>query len=298
MPISMSSLVVGRQYERPELAKLWGFASHHAISRGVVTQTGLPYIVLFVTHKKQKTLTQYRDFIDGDRLHWEGEQNHGSDDRIVRSKYSGDEIHLFYRDRHHSPFTYLGEVVLLGHEIREDGPSRFEFRVLALSPSSRSDPFREVEECANQLKDLERTEREAIIQSRVGQGLFRKSVLALWEGCAVTGIADPRVLIASHVKPWRDSTNEERLDPHNGLALIPNLDALFDAGIITFGLDGRLVASHFVDPRVLEVMGVQNGMRLRKLPQRLKRYLCYHHEYVFKGRVEMASDGNGTGGAW
>jgi len=281
--VNFQGLTIGAEYERPRLAEHWGYRSHHAISRGVITPAGTRYIVLFVTKEKQESLTQYRDFVEGDVLHWEGEERHGSDDRIVRARHNGDEIHLFYRERHHSPFVYLGPITLIDYERRTDAPSRFQFRIEALSGASESDPFEDVERHEGEFRTLDETTRKAIVQSRVGQGRFRRDVLELWGGCAVTGVADHRVLKASHVKPWRDATNEERLDPHNGLALIPNLDTLFDDGLITFDGEGRIRMSDRVDRTVLFGLGVTEEMRLAKMPQRLERYLRHHRRHVFRG---------------
>lgn len=282
MPVNFKPLTIGNEYERPKLAALWGYKSHHAISRGVVTPTGTQLVILFVTKEKQEALTQYRDFLDESNLHWEGEERHGSDERIVNSARNGDEIHLFYRERHHSPFVYLGRIELIDYEIRANDPSRFTFHVTSLSVKPDNDPFRDVEDHFNELKALSETERRAIIQSRIGQGKFRQDVLQLWGGCAVTGVNDVQVLKASHIKPWRDANNQERLDPHNGLALTPNLDTLFDAGHITFDSNGNLCAANSISPNVLTQLGLSNGMRLRQMPSRLEDYLAYHRRQVFK----------------
>ena len=127
MPISFSNLVPGEVYDRPELAELWGYEDWHAIGRGIVTPARQKYIILFVTREKQAALTQYQDHFEGDLLYMEGETSHANDDRLVQAKDAGDEIHLFYRDRHHSPFTYVGEVHLDEYEIRVEKPSRFVF---------------------------------------------------------------------------------------------------------------------------------------------------------------------------
>ncbi|QDV39293.1 HNH endonuclease [Tautonia plasticadhaerens] len=67
------------------------------------------------------------------------------------------------------------------------------------------------------------TERRALVLSRVGQGQFRDSLMSVWGGrCAVTGLDLPVLLRASHIKPWRDSDNRERLDAYNGLLLSPS----------------------------------------------------------------------------
>ena len=57
-------------------------------------------------------------------------------------------------------------------------------------------------------------------------------VLKIWGNrCCVTGSTTLDAIRASHIKPWRRSSNQERLDPYNGLPLVATLDALFDAGM-------------------------------------------------------------------
>src|SRR5688500_6411945 len=102
MAFDPKALELGKLYARTELYPLWGYAGVEAISRGVITPRRSKYIILFVTRQKQQSLTQYQDFISGDYLHWEGEKAHGSDSRVARAAEHGDEIHLFYRDIHHT----------------------------------------------------------------------------------------------------------------------------------------------------------------------------------------------------
>lgn len=66
---------------------------------------------------------------------------------------------------------------------------------------------------------LANTQRVQLIEARVGQGLFRVRVLMQEQVCKVTGVRDQRVLRASHIKPWRDANNDERLNADNGLLL-------------------------------------------------------------------------------
>lgn len=112
------------------LASLWGYQSWNALGRGIVTPANQKIIILFVTKEKQESLTQYEDHFDGDILHMEGETNHSHDERLVNAESSGDQIHLFFRDRHHSPFTYFGEVWLAHSTIHQDRPSRFVFSTI------------------------------------------------------------------------------------------------------------------------------------------------------------------------
>ena len=126
-------------------------------------------------------------------------------------------------------------------------------------------------------KSLTVTERDALVSARIGQGPFRSAVLAQWERrCAVTGCATLEVIRASHIKPWRLSTNEERLDPENGLPLVATLDALFDAGLIAFASDGAMLVSERLPAEERDKLQLQ-GSRLRWRPDaRTAAYLAEH----------------------
>ena len=78
------------------------------------------------------------------------------------------------------------------------------------------------------------TEKDAIVKTRIGQDKFREDLVNRWQCCAVTSCRAISVLRASHIKPWHLCTNDERLDVDNGLLLTPNLDALFDTGLVSF----------------------------------------------------------------
>lgn len=123
------------------------------------------------------------------------------------------------------------------------------------------------------------TEKTALIKSRIGQGVFRERVLLYWTCCAVTGFRDTGLLVASHIKPWKKSTNSERLDPWNGLLLSPNLDKAFDKGFITFEMDGLIRIS----PLLTEAakLGIEPSMRI-ELEPRHEKYMAHHREEEFR----------------
>ena len=132
MDISFKKLKSGEEYERTFLADLWGYKGHQAISRGVVTPAGTEKIILFVTRDKQSSSIQYNDYIKDNSLFWEGEDKHGSDNRIINSRKEKEEIHLFYRDIHHSPFVYYGEIFLKEYKLFSSQPSQLSFSLQAV----------------------------------------------------------------------------------------------------------------------------------------------------------------------
>lgn len=118
-------------------------------------------------------------------------------------------------------------------------------------------------------------------QRRVGHDQFRAMLLQRWGSCAVTGLATPRLLRASHIKPWASSTPVEKTDPFNGLLLAPHLDAAFDAGLIAFDDQGRLLLSPELPSQDAGRLGLHAGLRLREVDARHLPYLAFHRQEVF-----------------
>jgi len=125
------------------------------------------------------------------------------------------------------------------------------------------------------------TEKDSIVKSRIGQGSFRKDLIEYWHGCAISQCPLTWMLIASHIKPWKDADNQERLDVYNGLLLLPNYDKLFDLGYISFNRNGRIMCSRLLDNFDKDVIGLTNDMHLVKLDMRHLPYLKYHNENCF-----------------
>ena len=129
---------------------------------------------------------------------------------------------------------------------------------------------------------IEATTKTALVNARVGQGLFRKQVLAKWGNtCAVTGSTLLDAIRASHIIPWRDSSNEERLDSENGIPLVASLDALFDAGLITFDDTGAIMISGRINTTEQSLFNLQGGSLRQQPSLETREYLAYHRENVF-----------------
>lgn len=126
-------------------------------------------------------------------------------------------------------------------------------------------------------REVSETTRLALINARIGQGDYRQRMLRLWDGrCALTGCAIERVLVASHAKPWLDSSNEERLDEYNGLLLAASIDRLFDAGLVAFSDEGELLADAQLGPADLALLGIGKASRLRFVRSQHRPYLRAH----------------------
>lgn len=126
---------------------------------------------------------------------------------------------------------------------------------------------------------LTSTEKAVLVNTRVGQGQYRKNLITYWGGCSITGYQNPQFLIASHIKPWRKANNQERIDHHNGLLLLPNFDKAFDQGYITFTEQGRIQLSKQLETP--GILGVDQDMRITLVAQH-QDYLAYHRECIYR----------------
>ena len=111
--------------------------------------------------------------------------------------------------------------------------------------------------------NIPETDRVALAKARIGQGRFRDNLLKRWgEACAARGCTVLEILRASHMKPWTESTNSERLDPANGLLLAAHFDALFDKELISFSDDGEMLVSILIAAPNQQLLGIPQRLRL------------------------------------
>jgi len=160
--------------------------------------------------------------------------------------------------------------------------------LIARDPAREDNPVQErwerrIIQDIRSLSTLPETEREQIIDARVGQGRFRSLVFAHEPRCRVTRVDRPEHLIASHIRPWRHSDNTQRLDSENGFMLTPNVDHLFDRGFITFSRKGRVFFSPAVDRESVLRMGLDPDAELDvgKFSAIQQQYLEFHQDEVF-----------------
>lgn len=126
------------------------------------------------------------------------------------------------------------------------------------------------------------TEAERWVVQRIGQDVFRDALMTYWGGrCAVTGVADPRLLRASHIKPWaRCETDAERLDVYNGLLLAVHLDAAFDAGLISFSDEGGILFSVQFTQEDRAALGIHDKLVLKRVGSRHLPNLAWHRTFL------------------
>lgn len=126
-------------------------------------------------------------------------------------------------------------------------------------------------------------ERTVEVRQRVGQDLYRKALMQYWNGrCAISGISIPSFLRASHAKPWRDATDHERLDVHNGLLLAAHLDIAFDQGFISVSEDGVVLVSDKLPARERTVLGLDEPRRIERLRPEHQPFLAWHRDHIWQ----------------
>ncbi len=127
------------------------------------------------------------------------------------------------------------------------------------------------------------SEKEQLIKARRGQGIFRMRVEKIESACRLTGIRDKRLLIASHIKPWRKSDNAEKLDGNNGLLLSPHVDKLFDKGWISLSNEGDILCTNDGIKKVMVQWGLDPNKNVGEFKENQKKYLAYHRENIYQG---------------
>ena len=138
--------------------------------------------------------------------------------------------------------------------------------------------IKEIQENPN----IEATQKEMLINARVGQRIFRERVFAKYNQCIITGIKTPALLIASHIKPWRNSNNAERLSSDNGILLSPLYDKLFDRGLLTFDNKMRIVLSATLGQDKQKITCDLEKIYIQQPSIELMQNMEYHRDVIFK----------------
>ena len=167
-----------------------------------------------------------------------------------------------------------------GNHMYSNALKQYRFFINAVTEGIDDSTYIEKIKNDDQIPETERTE---IIQSRVGQGSFRKSLFDKYRGrCIITGINHPKLLVASHIKPWVVSSNKERLSVDNGLLLSATYDRLFDRGLITFDRQGKIFLSSFIGEENVKRLNLSKGLRFDLgISGNMGEYLDYHNDVLF-----------------
>ncbi len=277
----------GKVYRRRDIHELYNGQRQGGIS----TCSNFPFI--FIWSGPQGPAHGYRDQWENDDVYsYTGEGQRG-DMQFIRGNLAlrehlnrGKRVFLF-RFSETGKWKFVSELILI-ETAYGTGPDsygnhreiiRFFFRRnnSKLDYSPEGFHFSEEETGDSVFRLPNQTERQGIITSRVGQGSYRSSILHRWRGrCAVTEFKNPRILIASHIVPWKKSTDSERLDVDNGLLLSPVYDALFDRKLISFEDNGKIILSNEIQKHDFGKIGLTGKEKIRAINDGNKAYLDRH----------------------
>lgn len=280
-----NTLVVEHTYTSNDLAKIIQVDPASMLRRGVITKAGSNLLIIFITLHKRSDATPYRDRLDGPVLHWEG-QTRGKHAEKYMSEGTH-EVFVFIREQPRTPYTYYGRAVPLRYKIQPPGtPSQvelhlyeYEAHIEYVNPYPADSMTGQIDPPYTSLH----TDMRQSTLVRTAQGKYRKDALRLWGNrCAVTEVAETKVLIASHIKPWRESDDSERVNPRNSLILSPTYDKLFDLGFISFEpSNGKILLSSSISPSNWDKLKVDDSKHLTMVPEGTGCFLTYHNNHIF-----------------
>lgn len=291
--IASLPFIEGKEYKRRDIHNQYG----GNWQGGICPSANHPYIFIFTS----KTGGQhgYKDLWENENVFsYTGEGQSGDMEFVrgnlaVRDHLKNNKRVFLFQQTRKGFVNFLSEMTLFDFDFYEtydaSGKGRlgikFFLKRINANVSYELDKISLIAEPTLEYLKPTITERSGLVLSRVGQGAYRKSIINRWENkCAVTGFKDSRILIASHIHPWKSANDDERLDVNNGILLSPTYDALFDKHLITFDHAGKIVLSESVESGEFEKVGVSGKERIVKLNSDNILYL-EKHQAVFNLQV-------------
>jgi len=193
---------------------------------------------------------------------------------------STDKAYQLIRELSLPNITYISVIKL----IDSNGQIKYYFRLFADYFGETQHPYIiENEQVAIKEKQIEEKEKLTLQKARIGQGEYRVKLLAECPFCPITLIADDRLLIASHIKPWAMSNEFEKTDPKNGFMFTPTIDRLFDRGFLSFTNDKKTILSPFLSNMTYSKLGLSDNITIPHLPiNGREEYLEFHRTTILK----------------
>jgi|UniRef100_UPI00404787A3 hypothetical protein len=303
------NLVLGSPYSRKDL----GILLNENIEG---TQEGIFYCkrgnngatLLFVTLNKEgrKEHLQFNDYFEDDLFHWDSQPKQSIGVPTIKAITEGkSSVFLFARvDAKNksvtNPYIYCGLLNYLDYDSSTAKPVHLIFQSDEFDYDNASVDLKKIYDWSpdiNKTRPIsssvikkafevksqrgtnkpKETSKYRFQNTRVGQDWYRAQLLNVWEHkCAVTGFSNPKVLIASHIKPWSLCSEEEKLDENNGILLSPSLDALFDKYLISFQDSGEIIINPNISDEEAAKLGVHRQMKIRNIGEGMLKYLKEH----------------------
>lgn len=294
-------------YSKKELSEILNDTNIAKVREGVYSCKKYNSVVLFVDLIKdgKEERFHFNDYFQEDYFHWDSQPKQHLDTPLIQNIVSGNvPVELFVRTDQRiknvvQPFIYCGRLTYLDYDKESSRPIHIIFNAIDYDENNKeladiylwkpekvgkSSRYYQIDKNDESKKTrINRkpnfTERKGLVTSRVGQGFYRQEILKKWSNaCAVTGVEIKEILIASHILPWSQSTDEERLDIDNGILLSPNLDALFDKHLISFTDTGEILINSKITDDKHVYLGLNKAMKLCHVNPAMKKYLEKHRQ--------------------
>ena len=306
----INNLKLGHFYSKIDLSEILNEKNIRISREGLYYCKKEKRTLLFVdlVKKGKEDRFHFNDYFQGDFFHWDSQTTqHQNSPKLLEIINKEVEVLLFTRiypkvKSKTQPFVYCGKLEYLEHDLNTNKPVHLIYESFDYNDNTSSKPLLDIYnwspkdsgKSTTNKKDYSgvvskkrkqnyskpnETERIGLVTTRVGQGWYRQEILKKWDNkCGVTGSGLKEILISSHIVPWRDSNQDEKLDSDNGILLSPNLDGLFDRYLITFKDSGRIIISNRINTNDLNRLGINQNMKLTQITDGMKPYLSRHRK--------------------
>ena len=306
-------LKIGEKYSKKELSELLNQETLSLVREGIFNCKNSNSTLFFVDLEKngKEDRFHFDDFFEEDYFHWDSQTTQHINSPKIQEIVKGERTpHLFIRinpkiKSQTQPFVYCGRLIYSEHEKNTSKPVHIIFqnidyddftdneelidiylwkpKKIGKTTKSKISKKGIVSKRRKQVyKKPDETERKGLVTSRVGQGYYRQQIIERWEGvCPVTKTNIKQILISSHIVPWSESNDEERLDVENGILLSPNIDSLFDKHLISFEDNGEIIISPLIDDINLKSLGLTKTIHIT-ISEGMKKYLKRHREKFYE----------------
>lgn len=302
-----NQLALGDEYSKKDLSVILNEDSLTTVREGVFSCKNTNSYFLFVDLEKEgkEERFYFNDYFEGEYFHWDSQTTQHIDSPKISSIINGElEAHLFVRTVQKlkgktQPFIYCGRLKYQEYDDNTSKPVHIIFQNIDYDDFTDNEKLIDIylwkpekvgkisrvnvskrgmasEKRKASYKKPTTTERKGLVTSRVGQGYFRNALLEKYDNkCAVTKSELDKILIASHIVPWSESTEEERLDLNNGILLSPLYDALFDKHLISFKNNGDIVIGTQLNAEEVIMLRIDQSATI-EVNEEMKSYLERH----------------------
>jgi hypothetical protein len=310
--MSFSNLKIGQKYSKIDLSQIFDNKNISIVREGVynLNESNTLFFVDLEKMGKEDRF-HFDDYFEGDFFHWDSQTTQHIDTPKIQEIVKGIRTpHLFIRvtpkiKNTTQPFVYCGRLKFVEYIEGTSKPVHLIFQNIDYQDDTENKDLLDVyfwkpdkiggssqfkitnretvsEDRKRKLKEPNITERSGLVTSRVGQGYYRQQIIEKWEGkCPVTQSELVKVLISSHIVPWSECNDKERLDVENGILLSPNVDSLFDKHLISFSDDGQMIFSDKLSRGELNKLGIPVDVAI-KVTEGMKKYLQRHRERLLQ----------------